>query len=196
MPQAWPTLQRFRLCAGSLHWAQLGRCGALGGFGVWTAFDDGNVKTCHNLKPRDRSWSRWVQFKEGDWTTRSMISYDHLVVSVSFRIAFVLNHHQAAYDVFIHSLERPTFSVTATCKSGGSAAVVKCSGDGKPFILEGCSISGGLDLDLKLVFYNLIVGLLDFYPCKMSYLLCSSWTDISCPSRLHIQERRTVPFGK
>ena len=46
---------------------------------------------------------------------------------------------QANYDVKIHSLSRPFFRVTASCRHGfGTAKVKECTKDGYPFEMEGC----------------------------------------------------------
>ena len=46
---------------------------------------------------------------------------------------------QANYQIKIHSLSRPFFRVTATCRHGfGTAKVKECSKDRSPFELEGC----------------------------------------------------------
>ena len=53
---------------------------------------------------------------------------------------------KANYNIVTYSLERPSFSVTATCKSGsGTGKAVPCSGDNQPYKLEGCSITGQAD---------------------------------------------------
>ncbi|CAE6937669.1 APX7 [Symbiodinium natans] len=46
---------------------------------------------------------------------------------------------KAAYELTVLSAEMPSFSILANCKSGvGTAKARACSGDGQPFILEGC----------------------------------------------------------
>eukprot|EP00913_Durusdinium_trenchii_P008324 g7818.t1 len=49
---------------------------------------------------------------------------------------------KAAYDITVHSLERPSFSISVACKTGdGSGTVVPCPADGMPYELKGCGVT-------------------------------------------------------
>jgi len=48
---------------------------------------------------------------------------------------------KSGYDLTIHSMEGPSFSVSAKCLSGGMGMAKLCVEDGQPFTLEGCQSS-------------------------------------------------------
>ena len=51
---------------------------------------------------------------------------------------------KANYNIITYSLERPSFSVTARCKSGkGTGKAIPCTDDKQPYKLEGCSAISG-----------------------------------------------------